>query len=230
MENGNNNPNGQRLFLNFNDNNRFASPSDARNFPTTPSTFPQPVFQGGQGQGAPQQQQQQQYQNSFPQAPAGYFAGNGQYGNSSGGANLQPMQQQQQQQQYPQQSYQRGADAASGLAHQLSHQNLGGTSRQDQYRQGSSPHRPRTAGSSGGGYQQQGYQNYSSQQAPPMPTLEFVPTPTRNPDKYGDSTHNNQKRCAQLATDFFKDSVKRARERNMRYGLLVSKHRQLLLT
>lgn len=211
MENGVNDPNRQRLFLNFNDqsNNRFASPTDARQFPTTPSTFPQPVFQPT-SQGQPQQQQQ--YQNAYPQAPSGYFAGNGQYGNSPGGAQLQPMQQQ-----YPQQPYQPRStpgDAANGLAHQLSHQNLGGVSRQDQYRQASPAHRPRTA-ESNRGYNSQGYQSYS-QPAPPMPTLEFVPTPERNPDKYGASTHNNQKRCAQLAVDFFKDSVKRARERNMR--------------
>lgn len=49
------------------------------------------------------------------------------------------------------------------------------------------------------------------------PTSEFQPAPERNPDKYGPNANNNQKRCSQLAADFFKDSVKRARERNQRY-------------
>ncbi|KAK2591040.1 Serine/threonine-protein kinase [Conoideocrella luteorostrata] len=44
----------------------------------------------------------------------------------------------------------------------------------------------------------------------------FAEAPERNPDKYGVNAHNNQNKCAQLAGDFFKDSVKRARERNQR--------------
>jgi protein-serine/threonine kinase len=45
---------------------------------------------------------------------------------------------------------------------------------------------------------------------------EFQPIPERNPDKYGSNANSNQKKCSQLAADFFKDSVKRARERNQR--------------
>jgi protein-serine/threonine kinase len=44
----------------------------------------------------------------------------------------------------------------------------------------------------------------------------FAAAPERNPDKYGLNANNNQKKCSQLASDFFKDSVKRARERNQR--------------
>jgi len=83
--------------------------------------------------------------------------------------------------------------------------------------------RPRTAGAAG---QQSSYSNYINA---PMPSLapqqhfpEFQPVPERNPDKYGALTQNNQKRCAQLAADFFKDSVKRARDRNVRYVHYVS--------
>ncbi len=50
----------------------------------------------------------------------------------------------------------------------------------------------------------------------PRPS-EFQLAPERNPEKYGINANNNQKKCSQLAADFFKDSVKRARERNQRY-------------
>lgn len=123
------------------------------------------------------------------------------------------------QQGYAQPSYQsRGApgnadSTTNGLVHQFSHQNLGGAARGNQYaRQAAGAQRPRTAGSTG---VQQNY--YNAAAAPVVPQQpEFEPAPERNPDKYGPLTHNNQKRCAQLASDFFKDSVKRARDRNLR--------------
>jgi protein-serine/threonine kinase len=212
--NGNNanNGNNNRLFLNFNNNDRF-SPTD-RSYPTTPSTFPQPVFQAqgqnNQGQGQPQQQQQQQ--NGYTPAQ-GYFMNNPYPANNQQNNQYQPGQQA-----YAQPSYQsRGPggnpdSTTNGLAHQFSHQNLGGAARGNQYaRQQAGAQRPRTAGSSG----QQNY--YSAASAPVVPQQpEFEPAPERNPDKYGPLTHNNQKRCAQLASDFFKDSVKRARDRNLR--------------
>jgi protein-serine/threonine kinase len=50
-----------------------------------------------------------------------------------------------------------------------------------------------------------------------MPQQEFDFIPERSPEKYGGGTiQNNQKRCSQMAGDYFKDSVKRARERNLR--------------
>ena len=48
----------------------------------------------------------------------------------------------------------------------------------------------------------------------------FQAAPERRPDQYGSSTHRNQKKCAHLAEAFFKDSVKRARERNQSYALV----------
>lgn len=45
---------------------------------------------------------------------------------------------------------------------------------------------------------------------------EFVQAPGRNPDRYGPRARQNRAKCSQLAADFFKDSVKRARERNLR--------------
>jgi protein-serine/threonine kinase len=216
-------PNGNRLHLNFGNNDRL--PVNDRAYPTTPSTFPQPVFsppnaQQGQGGGLqPQQQQQQQQAYAGGYAPQGYFA-------PPGAAAAYPAG-------YPAQSvnneyahahngyYQARSntpgtnDPNTGLAHQFSHQNLGGAGRVAP--RGPSPsQRPRTAGSQPGAYA-----SYSN--APPMPTqstpavADFQAAPERNPDRYGTNANSNQKKCSQLAADFFKDSVKRARERNQRY-------------
>lgn len=222
MDNGGDNNNNNRLFLNFNNNNERFSPTD-RSYPTTPSTFPQPVFQAQgqaqQGQNPPQQQQQQQHASNGYPSSQGYFMNN-----PYPPANNQPNNQYQQPapQAYAQPSYQpRGnTDATNGLVHQFSHQNLGSATRGNPYgaRQPSPSQRPRTAGATG---QQQSYNGYMPPQAPAIPQQpEFEPAPERNPDKYGPLAHNNQKRCAQLASDFFKDSVKRARDRNLRYEIM----------
>lgn len=107
-------------------------------------------------------------------------------------------------------------DPNTGLAHQFAHQNIGGAGRASPYggSRGPSPsQRPRTSGNSG---QQQTYGSYLSAPMPSNAQLEFAPAPERNPDRYGPNANNNQKKCSQLASDFFKDSVKRARERNQR--------------
>ena len=212
-------------------------PND-RAYPTTPSTFPQPVFPpsanqqpGGMQQPQQQQQQQQQaYGNAAGYAPQGYF---------QQAPYQQPQQQHPQQQQYayqqpaahgysdihaPPAPYQPrsntpGNDPNSGLAHQFSHQNLGGAARQAPYapRAPTQAQRPRTAGATG---QQPsysgGYANVPLPSQGSSPGSEFQPIPERNPDKYGSNANSNQKKCSQLAADFFKDSVKRARERNQR--------------
>ncbi|TAQ88548.1 hypothetical protein B7494_g3164 [Chlorociboria aeruginascens] len=211
------------LYLNFGNNERF-SQSD-RAYPTTPSTFPQPVFppqgQGALGQG--QSTGQQPHSTGF--APAGYFPGN-QFPAAY------PSQQQsgvtpyQQAPQSPPASYQQprsaavNNDATNGLVHQFSHQNLGGAPRASPYgaRQPSPSQRPRTAGAPGS---QAGYGSYLNA---PMPNQasqtqtwpEFETVPERNPEKYSSVVQNNNKKCAQLTSDFFKDSVKRARDRNVR--------------
>ncbi|OAA49158.1 serine/threonine-protein kinase cot-1 [Beauveria brongniartii RCEF 3172] len=232
---GNNN---NRLHLNFG-NDRLPMPND-RTYPTTPSTFPQPVFppsSAGQQQAATMQQQATYGAASY--APQGYFSP-GQYQQQS------PLPQQPQ---YPSAGYDYngvpapggaaqyqqprsntpGSDPNTGLAHQFSHQNLGGGGvavRQAPYAPRAVAHaqRPRTAG---GSSQQGAYSNYSNI---PLPTqggasapCEFQPTPERNPDKYGSNANSNQKKCSQLAADFFKDSVKRARERNQRQSELEQK-------
>jgi protein-serine/threonine kinase len=212
---------GNRLYLNFGNNERMAAPD--RTYPTTPSTFPQPVFQGGQPPNqAAGAQQPQTYQQGY--APQNYYQQQpNQYGGQySAQVAAQAADYSSAGQGYGQaRSTTPGAannDPNTGLAHQFSHQNLGGgaAARSPYAARGTPPgQRPRTAGAQG---QQPGYAGYVS--APPMPTqnpqLEFAPAPERNPDKYGPNANNNQKKCSQLASDFFKDSVKRARERNQR--------------
>jgi protein-serine/threonine kinase len=222
--------NGNRLYLNFGNNNERLAPTD-RTYPTTPSTFPQPVFQSGPA--------------GQPQIPAGGTQQPQAYAQGYQSANYFP---QGQQNQYPQQygsqltAQSAGYSAAdqgysqarsntpgtsndpnTGLAHQFSHQNLGGAARASPYgSRGPSPaQRPRTAGASG---QQAGYGSYLNAPMPTQsPQLEFAPAPERNPDKYGPNANNNQKKCSQLASDFFKDSVKRARERNQRQSEMEQK-------
>ncbi|KAK7750319.1 Serine/threonine-protein kinase [Diatrype stigma] len=222
-----------RLHLNFGNNDRLPGAPD-RAYPTTPSTFPQPVFPGGgqqQGYNSPQQ----------PQPGAGQ-----QYGAPGYGAPNNYFMQNQYQQQYGQQppgdylSAQGGAgyqarsgtpgtnDPNVGLAHQFSHQNLGGAARGNAYggRGAASPaQRPRTAGGSGQHPQQggHGYLHAPMPNSGARPATEFQPAPERNPEKYGTNANNNQKKCSQLAADFFKDSVKRARERNLRQSELEQK-------
>ena len=224
----NNNPS-SRLFLNFGNTDPKFQAADSRTYPTTPSTFPNPIFQNqGQAQGNQQAhiqngQQQQPYSTGF--APAGYFMNNP-YPPSY--PQPPPSTQQagyQQAPQAPQAAYQqqRGAapiaDATNGLVHQFSHQNLGG-GRASPYgsRQPSPAQRPRTAGAQG---QQAGYGSYLNTPMPSQSTHqqhqpEFQVAPERNPDKYGHSAQTNQSKCKTLAESFFKDSVKRARDRNLR--------------
>ncbi|PSR87089.1 serine/threonine kinase [Coniella lustricola] len=49
-----------------------------------------------------------------------------------------------------------------------------------------------------------------------MSLTELVQAPERNPNGYQSRARQNRVTCSQVAADFFKDSVKRARERNLR--------------
>ncbi|KAJ4415908.1 Serine/threonine-protein kinase [Neurospora sp. IMI 360204] len=195
--------NNNRPHLNLGTNDTRMAPND-RTYPTTPSTFPQPVFPGQQAGGAQAGQQYMQPGNYYQQNQyASHYTPDADYGfvsNIDGTSN----------------------DPNTGLAHQFAHQNIGGQGRASPYgSRGPSPaQRPRTSGNSG---QQQAYGNYLSAPSPSGAQLEFAPAPERNPDKYGPNANNNQKKCSQLASDFFKDSVKRARERNQRQSEMEQK-------
>ncbi|KAG7103638.1 Serine/threonine-protein kinase cot-1 like [Verticillium longisporum] len=216
-----------RLYLNFgNGNERLAPSGDRSNYPTTPSTFPQPVFPQSSNLHPPQQQQQQQQQQHYSTgyAPPGYFVPNQyppQYPAQPQATDFAP------QNVYQQRSNTPGTnDPNTGLAHQFSHQNLGGAARAapGYGARGASPaQRPRTAGASG---QPSGYGSYPAAPMPtqsPAPVDEFARAPERNPDKYGSNANNNQVKCSKLAADFFKDSVRRARERNQRQSEMEQK-------
>ncbi|KAF2120815.1 serine/threonine-protein kinase cot-1 [Lophiotrema nucula] len=192
----NNNPPSNRLQLNFglgpNDRNNYNQDSSGRAFPTTPSTFPQPVYPNQAGQ--QEVWGTQQTNNGY-----GYFMGNAyqqaQYQGQQG--NLQA----------PNQA--RFNEAANGLVHQLSHQHLGGRSGSPYGRQPSpNPQRPRTAGASG--------QQYGSYSMPRQPSLNDEEPPAKSPDKYSESIQRQAKVSIGLVSTFFKDSVQRARDRNQR--------------
>ncbi|KAF2018674.1 AGC/NDR protein kinase [Aaosphaeria arxii CBS 175.79] len=174
-------------------------------FPTTPSTFPQPVYPNQAGQQEVWGTQQQN--NGF-----GYFMG----GN--------PYQQQAQQGQYQGQQGNLQApnqrqfnDAANGLVHQLSHQHLGGGGGRSGSPYGGrqpSPgqQRPRTAGDRG----HQQYGSYLSQQVPRQPSLNDEEPPAKDPNLYSENIRRQSQLSVNLVSTFFKDSVQRARDRNQR--------------
>lgn len=215
-----------RLQLNFgferNNNNNpsqapYGSSENARQYPTTPSTFPQPVFPNSQGQ-----------QEVWGNQPTN----NGYTGTSYFMNN--------QYQQYPQQGGAAAAPAAApaapagsyrspggyndgtnGLVHQFSHQNLGGGTPRSGSPYGRQPspggqqQRPRTAGATSG----QQYGNFLSPPQAPMPQAQSMTDeepPPKNPDKYGENLQRKAKVSTGLVSTFFKDSVQRARDRNAR--------------
>ena len=128
-----------RLQLNFgfgggDRNANYNQDSSGRAFPTTPSTFPQPV---GQQEVWGTQQNNNGYGNGYFMNPYQQAQYQGQQGNL----------------QAPNAA--RFNEAANGLVHQLSHQHLGGRSSSPYGRQPSpNQQRPRTAGATGqlGGY------------------------------------------------------------------------------
>lgn len=205
-----------RLHLNFGFNNapNFGQ-ERGQAFPTTPSTFPQPfpnaagqqevwgVQQSSSGlnnQGyfynnpTPYQPQNQpQYQHNLPSPSGGY--------RSPGGYN----------------------DGTNGLVHQFSHQNLGGANTPrsaSPYGRQPSPgnqSRPRTAGTSG----QPQYGSYLNAPMPhsqnQQPSIYDDELPVRNAERFSMSIVNRAKLQTELAGQFFKENVERARDRNGRF-------------
>lgn len=215
-----------RLHLNFGFNNppNFGQ-ERGQAFPTTPSTFPQPfpnaagqqevwgtqpASSGVSNQGyfynnpAPfqsqsQSQSQSQYQHNVPSPGAGY--------RSPGGYN----------------------DGTNGLVHQFSHQNLGGANTPrsaSPYGRQPSPggqSRPRTGGAPG---QQPQYGSYLNAPMPhsqvQQPSIYDDEPPVKNAERYSMSIVNRAKLQTELAGQFFKENVERARDRNGRFVLTIS--------
>lgn len=173
----------------------------ARQFPTTPSTFPQPVFPNQYGQretwGAQTPSQQNNYgnMNYFMQHPVPPNAGLAQPISPSGSYRSQNAHN----------------DGTNGLAQQFSHQNLGGTTPR-----GQSPYRPQPNGQRPGVGSRHG-----SNLVPQNPTfggaaLYEEELPQRQPEKYADNVYKRAKASQNLVAAFFKENVQRARERNQR--------------
>jgi hypothetical protein len=108
-------------------------------------------------------------------------------------------------------------DPTIRILRQSSHQNLSGAASPYVSYQPSSAHlRPRTAASGDafrGGYPRL---SVSSQLSQKQSWPRFQVASGRNPEKYGPVAQNNQKKCERLASDYFRDSVRRVRERNVR--------------
>jgi protein-serine/threonine kinase len=205
----NSNNQNNRLHLNFGgyQERNFAA-DQGRAFPTTPSTFPQPVYPNQAGQ----QEVWGTQQNAGAYGGGTFFNVNqyqSQYGQQG---NLQA----------PAAVHRSPAgynDGANGLAQQLSHQHLGGTPRSGSpyTRQPSPGPRPRTAGATGSST----YPNYFNMPIPAhrAPSLTDEEPPPRNPEKYGDNIVRQAKVSTGLVSTFFKDSVQRARDRNQRFAI-----------
>lgn len=200
-----------RLHLNFgfnnNNNDRNFAAEQGRAYPTTPSTFPQPVYPNQNGQ----QEVWGTQQGNNAYGGAGYFV-NPQGYSAPYQPGMQPP---------PQQAFrtpQGYNDGTNGLVHQFSNQNLGTPRSGSPYgRQPTTPNaqRPRTAGSSG---QPQQYGGYLSAHMPGQhqPSLNDDEPPPKNPDKYTDNIIKRSRLSTGLVSDFFRQSVQRARDRNAR--------------
>jgi protein-serine/threonine kinase len=182
--------------------------SNNRVYPTTPSTFPQPIYQT--------QQQQQDYlggQHQPTQQNGGYFMNNP----------YPPQQQNQFQNQHyqyqnnhvssPQSAHpgnRQYNEATNGMIQQFSNQDL--SAARSGFNRTPSPinPRPRTAGDARG--------PYANHLAPPMPNR--IPKPEDeekpNPNKYSDNVLKRGTAAKQLVNSFFQENIERARDRNSR--------------
>ena len=226
----------KRLQINFQGYNtdRNFQPSNDRVFPTTPSTFPQPVF-GNAGGSTPNANA---YANNHAQSPygnqaGGYFSqysqpqqpmstyqtqGQGQYQNQFQGQNLAA----------PQPAYQQRQngynmnDPTSPLAHQFANQNLGAPQRQGSPfgRQASPNARLYSNNQQAGLQQSRSQQNVLTPPAQDTTGRSLSPTieepPEKNPDRYSSNIVSRGQNLHAFVETFFKENITRARERNKR--------------
>lgn len=186
-------------------------------YPTTPSTFPQPVFQSMQGN--------QEYLRAQMQSPtSGNYEGGQQsyFGGTQYHQTQQQFGQQTQYNGYQQQSTQQPLsprfDPNSGLARQFSNQNLGSNQQRQQSPFGRQPPSNAQQYSSRSGQTAYGSHlspSSASEHQSQVPMTEENP-PEKDPNKY---SSNVLKRVIGLHVHveaFFKDNINRARERNTR--------------
>lgn len=199
----NNGDNRNRLQLNFGFGNQQGFTSEqARAYPTTPSTFPQP-FPNAAGQ-------QEIWGAQSPQSginQQGYFSNFNPYQNQYGGGLASPG---------PASGYrtQNGAfnEVTNGFAQQM---NLGGNMQRSAspYNRNATPNsRPRTGG------QQASYLG-----APMQPSIfDDEPTP-KNAEKYSSAITERVRHQKLLTGEFFKENVERAKNRNERYAAVLAR-------
>lgn len=213
MDPNNNNNNRLNTNLNYGYNDRNYNAANNRAYPTTPSAFPQPIYQT---QGA-----QDYVDPANPAYSQGYFMTNPyppqtqqQYAQQQ----QQYAQQQQQALQSPQPAYQNRPgypnDGANGLIQQFSNQDLNANRGGFFGRTNSPAQRPRTAGGSPAGPAQ------AAHLAPPVPRSPRPPSENeelqRFSDRYSENVHKRGKAAKELVTVFFHENIERARDRNMR--------------
>lgn len=222
-----------RLRLNFGaaggayNNGRNYQPTDGRVFPTTPSTFPQPVFPTNQGNQIPNDYANGQVQASAGyggQTPGGYFNNPMPYHSQYG---QQQHNQYQTQNQYPspnlqtpQSSYQQrpayNNDPTSGLARQFSNQNLGSNQRQaSPLARQPSPNNQRPRNAAGPSQTTYGNNLTLPTNGNPGPESDERP-PERNAEKYSANLQKRGQALHASVESFFKENITRARERNVR--------------
>ncbi|KAI1911081.1 Serine/threonine-protein kinase [Ophidiomyces ophidiicola] len=205
---GNNENNYNDRFYGFND--RPYTAANARAYPTTPSTFPQPMYQN---QGGHEYATAQNAPNAYNQ---GYF-GNNPYAQQA----PHPQQFMHPNVAPPQPGYQPRAggylpnDGTSGLIQQFSNQDLGGSPRgAAAARVPPQGQRPRTAGSpalnQGPGHLAPPMSSRSPKQATEEEEL------VRCPEKYSENVHKRGKAAKELVNVFFRENIERARDRNLR--------------
>ena len=202
-----------RLQLNFGFNNdRNFAAEQGRAFPTTPSSFPQPVYPNAAGQREVWGTQP----SNTGYNTAGYFANNPYHVQYQQATNMQSTG-----------PYRQQYDAATnGLVHQFSHQNLGGVtprSASPYARQPSPGSRPKTAGSATPSPQQSHHQQQYGNYLQPGQVMSPAPNgdedeepPSRNPDQQTENVVKRAKVSTEQVGAFFKENVGRARERNKR--------------
>ena len=212
-----------RLHLNFGVGETNFAADVGRAFPTTPSTFPQPMYANQYGQ---------RETWGIQQAPAG-FANNASYFMTN------PYQPQYAQQGaaptpgvagYNAGPMSPGYDATNGLVHQLSQQHLGGSTPRSESPYGRQPSpagRSRPDGRQAAQQQQQyggqlgvpahGQQPQQQQQQYATSAMEINEAlPPKNPEKYSDNVFRRAKVSKELVGAFFRENVQRARDRNQR--------------
>jgi protein-serine/threonine kinase len=210
--------NDNRLRLNFQfDQQHNFDTSNNRNYPTTPSTFPQPIY------GTQAQDYGGAMMSPNPAAQPGYFPTQ-QYQQPQQQQYSQPQAQQygyQQNLQQPQQAYQMNSrgqyqtDGTTQMIQQFSNQDLGSAPRQGMNRTPSpaNAQRPRTAGDA-----RQPPQQYQPHLAPPMPRTAAKPEEEekQDPRKYSDNVIRRGTAAKQLVNWFFQENIDRAKDRNSR--------------